>query len=310
MNLKYMIIFVITLQSYSIDDYAYFVEEQREDINATIDMPYRGIVNLDVDPTIIMHSTVGEKIKNSYIVKTMIKINKGSFTEIIGGGVIGTIETRRVDIDYDFEISKYEITKKEFAIFTINSNYTTDAENGEGCYIYDNDNKLVKKSDANWRNPYFEQDDNHPVVCVSWNDAKAYIKWLNNSHRPVANYRLPTKKEWLFVAESENLNCFEPSSVSRIVKPELNCPYDKSHNDKYKNTTPIGSFRPNPKGVYDMTVNVEEWIEKDKENNVCTVGGSWNSVPFHPSDMMSSSIKVTPTYSSSKVGFRILKTAI
>jgi formylglycine-generating enzyme required for sulfatase activity len=52
---------------------------------------------------------------------------------------------------------------------------------------------LEKGEGANWRNPGFSQSDNHPVKCVSWNDATAYADWL--SHQTGQKYRLPTEAQ-------------------------------------------------------------------------------------------------------------------
>ena len=60
--------------------------------------------------------------------------------------------------------------------------------------------RLVKPRD--WREPGFEQGDTHSVVCVSWDDANAYARWL--SRRSGKNYRLPTAAEWRELAGERN----------------------------------------------------------------------------------------------------------
>jgi formylglycine-generating enzyme required for sulfatase activity len=81
-----------------------------------------------------------------------------------------------------FAMGKYAVTRGEFKKFIAATNYRTDAEKGNGCYIqagmiWDYD------SEASWRNPGFMQDDNHPVVCVSWNDATAFAGWVSKLPR-------------------------------------------------------------------------------------------------------------------------------
>jgi hypothetical protein len=74
----------------------------------------------------------------------------------------------------DFKLGKTELTKGQFSAFVSATHYQTEAETGDGCYgwtgtTYEKDKKY------NWRNVGFTQTDEHPVVCVSWNDAIAYI---------------------------------------------------------------------------------------------------------------------------------------
>ena len=77
----------------------------------------------------------------------------------------------------DIYLGKYEVTVGEFRMFVTDSGYRTEAERGDGCSVYDT---WKKEGDKNWRNPGFPQDDRHPVVCVSWNDSKAFADWLKS----------------------------------------------------------------------------------------------------------------------------------
>jgi formylglycine-generating enzyme required for sulfatase activity len=84
-----------------------------------------------------------------------------------------------------FAIGPYPVTVYEFKQFVNATGYKTEAEKGHETDV---------QKDLNWRNPSFSQTDNHPVVCVTWNDALAYIKWLSEQSRQ--KYRLPTEAEW------------------------------------------------------------------------------------------------------------------
>ena len=74
---------------------------------------------------------------------------------------------------YSYYISKYEVTKAEFIIFVQITGYLTDAEKAKGAYVLKHKIWGIRRN-ANWNNPYFSQNDDEPVVCISWNDAVAY----------------------------------------------------------------------------------------------------------------------------------------
>jgi formylglycine-generating enzyme required for sulfatase activity len=128
--------------------------------------------------------------------------------------------------------------------------------------VLDEECRMV--SDENWgRGP-------RPVVNVSWNDAKGYVAWLaKKTGKP---YRLLTEAEWEYAARAG-------TSTSRYWgngKPEA-CQYanvaDRTAKKKFKDWTifdcddgyaesaPVGAFRPNAFGLYDMLGNVWEWVE-------------------------------------------------
>ncbi|HSB33499.1 MAG TPA: SUMF1/EgtB/PvdO family nonheme iron enzyme, partial [Nitrospirota bacterium] len=88
----------------------------------------------------------------------------------------------------DFSLGKYDVTVGEFKQFVDDTGYRTEAEKGGGCYGWTG-SKWKKKKSMTWRNAGFTQDDRHPVVCVSWNDAEAFAGWL--SAKTGKKYRLP-----------------------------------------------------------------------------------------------------------------------
>ena len=98
----------------------------------------------------------------------------------------------------DFYICKYAVSVAEFKKFIDEKKYVTDAEKGDGSYVW-NGKEWKKEKGINWRfgvsGKRRELDEyDHPVVHVSWNDAIIYCKWLSERTREI--FRLPTEAEW------------------------------------------------------------------------------------------------------------------
>jgi hypothetical protein len=129
-----------------------------------------------------------------------VVISAGRFQmeDIQGGGDSDEKPVHWVSVN-KFAMGRYEVTVKEFRRFVNATRYKTDAEKGKGCRVYEGGSWDYKK-ETNWRNPNFSQNDNQPVVCVSWNDAIAYTKWL--SEQTGEQYRLPTEAEWEYAARA------------------------------------------------------------------------------------------------------------
>jgi len=117
---------------------------------------------------------------------------------------------------------------------------------------------------ASWRHPEGPQSDlagrmDHPVIHVSHDDAAAYCAW--------AGGRLPTEAEWELAARGRLDGAVY---VWGDEKPEQGVwlantwqgafPYRDDGTDGHKGTAPVGSYQPNPYGLYDMSGNVWEWV--------------------------------------------------
>ena len=218
-----------------------------------------------------------------------------------------------------FEIGKYEITKGQFSVFVAERNYQTDAELTGGCYFY-NGSDWVKNTAYSWRYVGFPQPDNHPASCISLNDAQAYVDWLNQ--KTGKSYHLPTEAQWEYATRAGTTTAFYTGNCINANQANYDAAYD------YKNcgtgvyrrqTLPVGSFQPNPWGLYDMSGNVWEWTCSDYDANyygsekVCSSsgaqtnrvlrGGSW----FIDPNFLRSAIrdKYTPDYAIYDRGFRI-----
>ena len=116
---------------------------------------------------------------------------------------------------------------------------------------------------ATWETLGFAQDDAHPVVCVTWDDAQDYARWLAGltGHR----YRLLTEAEWEYAARAGTVTPY-PWGVSASHEhanygATACCSGKASGLDKWVGTSPGGAFPPNKFGLYDMNGNVMQWVE-------------------------------------------------
>jgi len=240
-----------------------------------------------------------------------------------------------VTIPRPFALSRCEITVGQFKQFISDTNYQTTAEtDGKGCYVWNHDNSnWQQQAGSHWKNPGFAQTDEHPVVCVSWPDAQRYIQWL--SQRSGAVYRLPTEAEWEYAARADTKTprYFGDASQCDYVNglgQEAKAIADKDWvlaecHDNYVYTAPVGSFKPNDFGLYDMLGNVWEWTQDCWHDNyggapidssawlsankgACgrrvVRGGSWNG---SPQDLRSSNRNRNLTDAINNSGFRVAR---
>ncbi len=93
-----------------------------------------------------------------------------------------------------------------------------------------------------------------PVVNVNWADAQLYIKWLNA--KTGSRYRLPTSVEWEYAALGGVTTTYPWGA--KLGKKNANCDGCGSQWDN-RQSAPVGSFKPNKFGLYEMVGNVSEW---------------------------------------------------
>lgn len=165
--------------------------------------------------------------------------------------------THTVTLDQAFGLAKDEVTLGAYRRFIRDSGYVPERK----CNVYKADAKWFIDPSRSWENPGFAQKDSHPVVCVSWRDAQAYIKWLNA--KTGQTYRLPSEAEWEYVATLADLgNSRNGGAVTHdnanIGRPEC-CGGEKGGRDVWMHTAPVGSFPSDKFGLNDIRGNVWEW---------------------------------------------------
>lgn len=163
----------------------------------------------------------------------------------------------------------------------------------------------------------------HPVVNVSWEDAKAYVTWL--LEQTGEQYRLLSEAEWEYVARAGTETAqYWAESESEECRYRNAADNDASCSDGYENTAPVGSFRVNSFGLYDVLGNVWEWTEDCWNENYSGAptngspwelgdcsrrvrrGGSW----VNRGSFIRSAFRVgdTPSVRAAGLGFRVART--
>lgn len=207
----------------------------------------------------------GEIFWDCYLCPKLVVIPAGEFSMgapySVGGDDEGPIH--RVQIQHSFAIGRYEVTRGEFKAFVAATGYRTD-----GPCRHLGKSGWEKSYLVSYRDPWIPQTDDHPVVCVNWHDAKAYVAWLSKvtGH----TYRLPSEAEWEFAARGgETSPYFFGTSYKNLCfygnGSDAEFPY-KRRNDECVDGIPwgtarVGSYRPNAFGLYDTIGNAKEWVE-------------------------------------------------
>lgn len=176
-----------------------------------------------------------------------------------------------VVISQDLLVARHEVTVGQFQKFVSHTDYVTEAEQtGNGCNGLDvASGNVVRKSACVWSSPGFRQTDDHPVVCVSWNDAMAFCQWLTS--KTGQTFRLPTEAEWEYCCRAGSDRMFATGDDANSLGRIANCgdlslkalcrslTSTAEWDDSYPFPAPVGSFQANTFGIYDMHGNVGEW---------------------------------------------------
>jgi formylglycine-generating enzyme required for sulfatase activity len=272
----------------------------------------------------------------------LVLIPAGKFTMGSPPGEEGRLDNEKaheVEITRPFYLGKYEVTKGEFARFVQDreyhggKEYQTEAErDGKGGWGLDAGGAWRQKPEYTWRNTGWTQTDRHPVVNVSRNDAVAFCKWL--SAKEGKKYRLPTEAEWEYSCRAGTTTAFHSGSndpetlatVANVADVSFKRKFPKSTtikaDDGYVFTAPVGKFKPNAFGLYDMLGNAWEWCQdwydskyyenSPKQDPVCESAGACRVVRGGSFNTLARSCRAAsrpfyePAARFDNIGFRVV----
>jgi len=236
-----------------------------------------------------------------------------------------------------FRLSRYETTVGQFRQFVDATGYQVTGD----CWKLAANEWGMEVGKVAWNSPVNAPTDYHPVMCVSWNDAHAYLEWL--SRKTGKQYRLPSEAEWEYAARAgsnarypfgddpatlcKHANVFDRTGKAAITRLTGKSRNEVACDDGAEWTTVVGMYAPNAFGLHDMLGNVGEFVEDCQHLNyegAPNDGSTWTNscAAFHGSTMVihrggsynGAAVGASPTYrghagkdnrSSMGEGFRI-----
>ena len=172
----------------------------------------------------------------------------------------------RVTLD-GFALGVHEVTRDEYAAFVA----ATGRGSGDRCAVFDaEDRRWEWRSEASWRSAGYPQAGDHPVVCVNWEDAQAYVRWL--SAETGKSYRLPSEAEWEYAARAGTTTrrywgndpddgCAYANGADRTFEARVDDWTVADCTDGVVWTSPVGVYERNAFGLHDTLGNLWEWVE-------------------------------------------------
>jgi formylglycine-generating enzyme len=247
------------------------------------------------------HSMTRSDHRDSFTGTEFVFVKSGCFImgDTFGDGYFAEGPVHQVCLD-DFYIGRYEVTQGQWKAIMGNSP------------------------------AYPDHKDNYPVGSVSYDDVQRFIANLNQMTGQ--KYRLPTEAEWEYACRSgggkERYAGF--SNTNDLFRYanfcDVNCQHDWTAGDQdngYTHAAPVGTYKPNGLGLYDMSGNVWEWVAdwfgsqyydespinnpqgSDAGSERVIRGGCWLSGPWYP--RCSYRFSFTPSSGEEDIGFRLAK---
>jgi len=263
----------------------------------------------------------GDEFRDCADCPEMVVVPAGSFTMGSPASEKGRQDDegpqRTVRIGSPFAVGKTEVTVAQYRAFVETTGRTTEGN----CWAdFDGDGSWSQTPEANWQNAGFSQTVSHPVVCVSWEDAQAYVEWL--SGQTGERYRLLSEAEWEYVARAGTMTRY--AFGDQITKSQAQ--FSEEDWGSAKQTVSVGSFPANAFGIHDMHGNVLEWTQDcyvdsysgapmdaaARVVNDCSLrvlrGGSWG---LNPLVLRSAGRNWNdPTNRINYIGFRVARTLV
>jgi formylglycine-generating enzyme len=185
-----------------------------------------------------------------------------------------------------FSVGKYEITRGQYRAFA-----EATGRDGGGCFVW-NGTDFDLDREKSWRNTGYAQNDSHPVACVSWEDAIAYVRWL--AQKTARAYRLLSEAEWEYAARAGTSTtrhwgddwdraCDHANGADRaavLQTPAARLWHSVLCDDGHAYTAPVGAYRANAFGLHDLLGNVSEWTHDCWNGNYQGApvdGSAWSS---------------------------------
>ena len=178
----------------------------------------------------------------------MVIIPAGAFD--MGSSTEYENPVHRVSITKPFAIGRYEVTFDEW----------DRCVQDQGC--------KAQPDDRGWGRG------DHPVINISWDDAKAFTVWL--SQKTGQSYRLPSEAEWEYAARAGTTTAYWWGRD--VGSREANC--RECNTGSGQQTSPVGSYKPNAFGLYDTAGNAAEWVEdcwNDNYRGAPKDGSAWTA---------------------------------
>ena len=183
-----------------------------------------------------------------------------------------------VTLTDDFYLGQFEVTRGQFRRFVEETGYQTIPELTDGGKGWDAKEQKFVGADKrfSWRDTGLDfQTDDYPVVNVAVDDAREFCKWLRkqcDGRVTIREVRLPGEAEWEFACRAGSQSRFhfgddderlvEFANVADAAAREKKlAPVTLAGNDGFPFSAPVGRFKPNRLGLYDMHGNVWEFCE-------------------------------------------------